>query len=63
MESIPATLQKEKNGKMLPGPRDDFCFVTPETSIENPEIKPIYLIGGFNNGTKMNDIYRLSVLD
>jgi hypothetical protein len=55
--AIPAAQQKEKNGKPLPGPRDDFQFVT--FSGDQGRVKPVYLVAGFKNGTKMNDVYKL----
>jgi Galactose oxidase, central domain len=55
---ILAAQQKEVNGKALPGPRDDFCMIT--FSGEQPRTKPVYLVGGFKNGTKMNDVYKLN---
>jgi hypothetical protein len=27
---------------------------------EQARTKPVYLIGGFKNGTKMNDVYKLN---
>lgn len=55
---IPASNQKEKNGKELPGPRDDFAFVKSSYNKNT-----VYLIGGFKNGQKSNDIYRLTFQD
>jgi hypothetical protein len=55
--AIPVAQQKEKNGKALPGPRDDFQMIS--FSGEQGRVKPVYLVGGFRNGTKMNDIYKL----
>jgi Kelch motif len=56
--AITADKQKEVNGKPLPGPRDDFCLISFQG--EQPRTKPVYLIGGFKNGSKMNDVYRLN---
>lgn len=28
--------------------------------VEQPRTKPVYLIGGFKNGSKMNDVYKLN---
>mmetsp|Transcript_10325 Transcript_10325/g.10310 ORF Transcript_10325/g.10310 Transcript_10325/m.10310 type:complete len:150 (+) Transcript_10325:320-769(+) len=55
---IPAAQQK---GAELPGPRDDFLMVS--TAAEEGVFQPIYLIGGFKNGIKMNDLFRLSTKD
>jgi len=62
MAAVLSSQQKEKNGKALPGPRDDFCFVT-ASNADQKEIRSTYLIGGFRNGSKMNDIYKLHILD
>eukprot|EP00347_Sterkiella_histriomuscorum_P022173 403331423 len=43
VQAIPSNQQTEKNGKSLPGPRDDFW--------------------GYKNGQKMNDIFKLHILD
>jgi hypothetical protein len=43
----------------LPGPRDDFAFITPEQTHKGSGLKSMYIVGGFKNGQKMNDIYRL----
>lgn len=56
--AIQAAQQKEVNGKPLPGPRDDFCMVTMQGV--QAKTKPVYLVGGFKNGAKMNDVYRLN---
>jgi len=56
--AILAAQQKEVNGKALPGPRDDHVMIT--FPVEQPRTKPVYLIGGFKNGSKMNDIYKLN---
>ena len=56
--AISSSQQKEKSDKALPGPRDAFCFVTVATTTTT-KVKPMYLIGGFKNGMKMNDIYKL----
>lgn len=56
--AIPAAQQKEKNGKALPGPRDDFSLLSFQG--DQARVKPIYLIGGFKNGTKMIDVYKLT---
>jgi len=50
---------KERNGKALPGPRDDFCFVTAANCQDR--VRSTYLLGGFKNGTKMMDIYKLHI--
>lgn len=63
VEAFGAALQKEKNGKPLPGPRDDFCLVSSCNSADKSEVQPIYLIGGYRNGQKMSDIYKLHILD
>ncbi len=55
--AIPAAQQKEKNGKPLPGPRDDYALLSFQG--DQTRVKPIYLVGGFKNGSKMNDIYKL----
>jgi hypothetical protein len=55
--AIPAAQQKEKNGKPLPGPRDDFALLS--FNGDQGKVKPIFLVGGFKNGSKMNDIYKL----
>lgn len=46
-------------GSTLPGPRDDFAFVSPANAASEGYLSPMYLIGGFKDGMKMNDIYRL----
>ena len=56
--AILAAQQKEVNGKALPGPRDDHCMIS--FQVEQPRTKPVYLIGGFKNGSKMNDVYKLN---
>ena len=61
-EHIPSTSQKEKNQKVLPGPRDDFLFISPRNS-DSDSYTPMYLVGGFKNGQKMNDIYKLESND
>lgn len=55
--AIPAAQQKEKNGKALPGPRDDYALIS--VSGDQARVKPVFLIAGFKNGTKMNDVYKL----
>ena len=55
--AILAAQQKEINGKALPGPRDEFALIS--FIGEQDRAKPVYLIGGFKNGSKMNDVYRL----
>ncbi|CDW87956.1 kelch motif family protein [Stylonychia lemnae] len=62
VDAIPPARQTERNGKPLPGPRDDFSFVTPNKLNQNGG-STIYLIGGFKNGMKMGDIYKLHVLE
>ena len=48
----------------MPGPRDDFCFITISGQpVTEGQVKPMYLIGGFKNGMKMNDIYKLHYTD
>lgn len=54
---IPVAQQKEKAGKALPGPRDDFSLLSFQG--DQGKVKPVYLVGGFKNGTKMNDVYKL----
>ena len=60
VEAHPVSSQSELKGKLLPGPRDDFSFVT-SSDPSNTSARPIFLIGGFKNGMKMNDIYKLHV--
>ena len=63
-QAIPAREQKEKNGRELPGPRDDFCFVTVSgTGEKEGGLKPMYVVGGFRNGSKMNDLYKLHIVN
>lgn len=55
---ILAAQQKEINGKALPGPRDDFSFIT--SLDQQSRTKPVFLVGGFKNGSKMNDVYKMN---
>ena len=61
-EAVKRHQQREKNGKELPGPRDDFALITAQGN-DDDKVKPIYMFGGFKNGLKMNDLYRLHIED
>lgn len=58
-EAIPKAQQKGE----LPGPRDDFVFVTPAGQGPDGSMKSMYVVGGFKDGQKMNDIYKLESPD
>jgi hypothetical protein len=51
--------QREKTGKPLPGPRDDFMFLQGN----KPGLQAMYLVAGFQDGEKTNDVYKLECRD